>query len=187
MVVMGSSISEKDKIEDLRNEMLDIIDQRFSEIKKYLDDFSKEMIQLSNKRTLDAVKASKEIYNDTVTKLENVKTEVEDRFNRASKQFEDAAKIISLGNKGVDADAIKELFIKTNDNMVKMDELKTNFEKVKMQNDNVFNSVRNIENNVEDRVKKLTNEFTRNTESKINELFIKVNGNTNTIITKADK
>jgi DNA anti-recombination protein RmuC len=182
MVVLGESINKDKQFDNLRNELLDIIDQRFSEIKIYLDNFSKEMLELTNKRTLNAIKASKDVYDETLNKLDGMKIELETKFNNATKQFEDATKVISLGNKGIDANSIKELYLKTNSNNKLITDLnanlktvKTNYSSLKEKYNTLSNKCNDIENNVERKVKDFTNVITKTTESKIEQAIAKVN------------
>lgn len=165
VIIMGASISETEKYDNLKNELLDTIDQRFKEIKDYLDNFIKEMVVLSNKRTIDTINASKEVYNNTVEELQKVKSEVEIRFNNASKNFEDAAKVIALGNKGIDANAIKELFIQTHSNVENIKEInknvdtvKTNYETLNEKHEKLSKNFRDIETTVDRKMEKILSE-----------------------------
>ena len=172
IIIMGASVSEEEKYDNLKNELLDVIDERFKGIKDYLDNFIKEMVNLTNKRTIDTINSSKEVYNNTVEELRKVKEEVETRFNKASKNLENAAQIIGLGNKGINAESFKDLFIQTNSNITKISELTTNIEKIKHQNNDLVTNVKNIEDKFELKVQKMADDITVNTENRIQELLI---------------
>ena len=192
VIVMGASISEKEKYDNLKNELLDTIDQRFKEIKDYLDNFVKEMVKLSNKRTIDTINASKEVYNNTVEELQKVKTEVEERFGKANTNLEKAVQIIGLGNKGINADTIKQLFIQThsNDESIKkinnnVDIVKTNYEALNEKHENLSKNFRDIETNVDRKVKDFKDVISRDTNDKIEKILVKANDYSDKVVNRA--
>lgn len=192
VIVMGASISEKEKYDNLKNELLDTIDQRFKEIKDYLDNFVKEMVKLSNKRTIDTINASKEVYNNTVEELQKVKTEVEERFGKANTNLEKAVQIIGLGNKGINADTIKQLFIQThsNDESIKkinnnVDIVKTNYETLNEKHEKLSKNFRDIETTVDRKVKDFKDVISRDTNDKIEKILVKANDYSDKVVNRA--
>lgn len=192
VIVMGASISEKEKYDNLKNELLDTIDQRFKEIKDYLDNFVKEMVKLSNKRTIDTINSSKEVYNNTVEELQKVKTEVEERFNKANTNLEKAAQLIGLGNKGINADTIKQLFVQThsNDESIQrinnnVDIVKTNYEALNEKHEKLSKNFKNIELAVDRKVKDFTDIISRDTNEKMEKMLIKANEYSDKVISRA--
>ena len=116
VVVMGNSKIDNNDIENIKNELLDVIDERFAEIKLSIKDLNDELVELFNKRTIDTVKASREDFETMLSKFNSSKELLEIKFNKASKTLEKAAKVLELENSEINADSLKDLFKVTNNN-----------------------------------------------------------------------
>ena len=116
VVIMGSSKSDVKEIDDLKNELLDVIDERFAEIKNTINELNEELIKLFNKRTIDSVKASREDFDSMLAKFSVSKEDLENKFNKATKTLEKAAKVLELDNNEINSDSLKDLFKVTNKN-----------------------------------------------------------------------
>ena len=112
--VLGTSKEEKDKFEEIRNELLDIIDEKFSTILNEVREANKTTIELLNKRTIDSAKASRETLKEALDNLELVKKDVEKKFTSATKTLNKAAKVLELDNLEINADSLKDLFLVAN-------------------------------------------------------------------------
>lgn len=116
VLVLGTSKEEKDKFEEIKNELLDVIDKKVSFILNEIKESNKTTVELLNKRTIDSAKASKESLNEAMTKLEIVKKDVEKKFTSATKLFNKAAKVLELDNLEINSDSLKNLFLVTDNN-----------------------------------------------------------------------
>lgn len=116
VVVMGNSKIDNNDIENIKNELLDVIDERFAEIKLSIKDLNNELVELFNKRTIDTVKASREDFETMLSKFNSSKESLEIKFKKASKTLEKAAKVLELDNSEINADSLKDLFKVTNKN-----------------------------------------------------------------------
>ena len=110
IIIMGASKEELTKIDELKNEILDLVDTRFSKILSDLKDFKDEMMSLVNKRTIDSVKASKEIFNESMDSVNDLKLTMEKRFNDATETLEKASKILDLNNNEINTESLLDLF-----------------------------------------------------------------------------
>jgi hypothetical protein len=110
VVILGTSKEEVDKINEIKNELLDLIDQRFSDFNKQTKEQHEEIVSLSNKRTIDTVKIQKELLNETLEKVNLIKQELEKKFNNAIKTLNKAAKVLELNNLEIDASSLINLF-----------------------------------------------------------------------------
>ena len=116
VVVMGNSKIDKNDIEDIKTELLDIIDERFGEIKLSIKELNDELVELFNKRVIDTVKASREDFETMLSKFNSSKEILENKFIKANKTLEKAVKVLELDNSEINADSLKDLFKVTNKN-----------------------------------------------------------------------
>lgn len=112
--VLGTSKEDRDKFEEIRNELLDVIDEKVSAILKEVRETNKTTVELLNKRTMDSAKVSKETLEEAMAKLEVVKKDVEKKFAVATKTLNKAAKVLELDNLEINSDSLKNLFEVTN-------------------------------------------------------------------------
>lgn len=110
VVILGTSKEKFDKINEIKNELLDVIDQRFSDILNKINEQNDEIISLSNKRTVDVIKEQKILLNETLEKVNLIKQELEKKFNNAIKTLNKATKVIELDNLEINSESLKNLF-----------------------------------------------------------------------------
>ena len=114
--IVGYSEDKISELDELRNELLDVIDERFAKIKDEMNEMYNNLVQITNKRTVDSIKFYKENFEKATKDLQEVKNTVEERFEKANKNLENASRIINLDDHDINISAIKELFVVANNN-----------------------------------------------------------------------
>lgn len=114
--IVGYSEDKISELDELRNELLDVIDERFAKIKNEMNEMYNNLVQITNKRTVDSIKFYKENFEKATKDLQEVKNTVEERFEKANKNLEKASRIINLDDHDINISAIKELFVVANNN-----------------------------------------------------------------------
>lgn len=156
-------------MDELKQELLNEIDNRFKIILNEFNSLYNELLNKANTQTLEVVKASKENMNTALLEVNNIKSDVEKRFNKATKQFEKATQVLDLGNNEINADSIKDLFRVTHKNDVWIEENSKNLDKISKEFETAENSLSDIEKeegillNIKNKVDKVRTEI-ENTE-----------------------
>lgn len=132
------------KIEEIKNELLDLIDNKFANINKNIENNNSNIIDILNKRTIDTVKSSKEEYNKALNELKDVKINVEEKFNKANKNLEKAAKILELNDNEINSDSLKDLFLTSNNSKKWIEKNSNEIETIK-KDYNDFNKTLSVE------------------------------------------
>ena len=136
IVILGSSSSEKNDLEELKKEIMNEVDERFKVILKEFNNLYNELLNKFNKQTIDVIKIAKDTEKNTLDSLKTIKDEVEKRFDKSAEKFEKATKVLDLENNGINTESLKDLFRVTNKIDKWMGEVSDNVKKISTEYNN---------------------------------------------------
>jgi uncharacterized coiled-coil DUF342 family protein len=137
--------------EELKNEILDVIDERIASLRSELTSFKNEMIELFNRRTIDTISESRTALNNAMRKIDTTMADVEVKFNKANDDFKKASEILNLEEYNINAASLKSLFAEQSKASQSIENLKGDIIRVSTEQSNFG---RNI-------VEKITNMSTK--------------------------
>lgn len=107
---MAKVINKNDELGEIKQSLLEEIDNRFKVILGEFNNLYNELLNKSNAQNLNIVKQSKEVLESALKEVDVVKKDVEVQFTKASKKFDKASKVLELNDSEINADSIKDLF-----------------------------------------------------------------------------
>jgi hypothetical protein len=107
---MAKVISKNDELNEIKQSLLEEIDNRFKIILDEFNSLYNELLNKSNTQNLNIVKQSKEVLESALKEVDVVKKNVETQFSKASKRLDKASKILELNDSEINTDSIKDLF-----------------------------------------------------------------------------
>lgn len=142
--------------EELKNEILDVIDERIASLRSELTSFKNEMIELFNRRTIDTISESRTALNNAVQKIDTTMADVEVKFNKANDDFKKASEILNLGEYNINAESLKSLFTEQSKAAQSIENLKGDIIRVSTEQSNLD---RNIEEKITNMSTKVKNDL----------------------------
>lgn len=142
--------------EELKNEILDVIDERIASLRSELTSFKNEMIELFNRRTIDTISESRTALNNAVQKIDTTMADVEVKFNKANDDFKKASEILNLGEYNINAASLKSLFAEQSKASQSIENLKGDIIRVSTEQSNLD---RNIEEKITNMSTKVKNDL----------------------------
>jgi hypothetical protein len=142
--------------EELKNEILDVIDERIASLRSELTSFKNEMIELFNRRTIDIISESRTALNNTMQKIDTTMADVEVKFNKANDDFKKASEILNLGEYNINAASLKSLFTEQSKAAQSIENLKGDIIKVSTEQSNFG---RNIDEKITNMSTKVKNDL----------------------------
>lgn len=107
---MAKVINKNDELNEIKQSLLEEIDNRFKVILGEFNNLYNELLNKSNTQNLNIVKQSKEVLESALKEVDVVKKNVETQFSKASKRLDKASKILELNDSEINSDSIKDLF-----------------------------------------------------------------------------
>jgi uncharacterized protein YoxC len=107
---MAKVINKNDELSEIKQSLLEEIDNRFKLILDEFNSLYNELLNKSNTQNLNIVKQSKEVLESALKEVDVVKKNVETQFSKASKRLDKASKILELNDSEINTDSIKDLF-----------------------------------------------------------------------------
>jgi hypothetical protein len=107
---MAKVINKNDELSEIKQSLLEEIDNRFKVILGEFNNLYNELLNKSNTQNLNIVKQSKEVLESALKEVDVVKKNVETQFSKASKRLDKASKILELNDSEINTDSIKDLF-----------------------------------------------------------------------------
>lgn len=142
--------------EELKNEILDVIDERIASLRLELTSFKNEMIELFNRRTIDTISESRAALNNALQKINTTMVDVEVKFNKANDDFKKASEILNLGEYNINAASLKSLFTEQSKAAQSIENLKGDIIRVSTEQSNLD---RNIEEKITNMSTKVKNDL----------------------------
>ena len=142
--------------EELKNEILDVIDERIASLRSELTSFKNEMIELFNRRTIDTISESRAALNNALQKINTTMVDVEVKFNKANDDFKKASEILNLGEYNINAASLKSLFTEQSKAAQSIENLKGDIIRVSTEQSNLD---RNIEEKITNMSTKVKNDL----------------------------
>ena len=142
--------------EELKNEILDVIDERIASLRLELTSFKNEMIELFNRRTIDTISESRTALNNAMQKIDTTMADVEVKFNKANDDFKKASEILNLGEYNINAESLKSLFTEQSKAAQSIENLKGDIIRVSTEQSNLD---RNIEEKITNMSTKVKNDL----------------------------
>lgn len=142
--------------EELKNEILDVIDERIASLRSELTSFKNEMIELFNRRTIDTISESRTALNNAMQKIDTTMADVEVKFNKANDDFKKASEILNLGEYNINAESLKSLFTEQSKAAQSIENLKGDIIRVSTEQSNLD---RNIEEKITNMSTKVKNDL----------------------------
>lgn len=115
MVVLSSSRNDYKEIinkyfEDLKRDLLLELDKRVNSINEEIFESYRTLKEENKQQTDVVVKSFQRKLNETIKTNEEIKSDIEKRFEKAENSLQKAAKILELNDNYIDVDAFKDLF-----------------------------------------------------------------------------
>ena len=142
--------------EELKNEILDVIDERIASLRLELTSFKNEMIELFNRRTIDTISESRTALNNAMQKIDTTMADVEVKFNKANDDFKKASEILNLGEYNINAESLKSIFTEQSKAAQSIENLKGDIIRVSTEQSNFG---RNIEEKITNMSTKVKNDL----------------------------
>ena len=142
--------------EELKNEILDVIDERIASLRSELTSFKNEMIELFNRRTIDTISESRTALNNAMQKIDTTMADVEVKFNKANDDFKKASEILNLGEYNINAESLKSIFTEQSKAAQSIENLKGDIIRVSTEQSNLD---RNIEEKITNMSTKVKNDL----------------------------
>ncbi len=144
---MAKVINKNDELSEIKQSLLEEIDNRFKLILDEFNSLYNELLNKSNTQNLNIIKQSKEVLESALKEVDVVKKDVEVQFTKASNKFDKASKVLELNDSEINVDSIKDLFRVThkNDNWIN---------KTSSSVDKIITEFKNVEDNLSEDEKK---------------------------------
>ena len=107
---MAKVINKNDELNEIKQSLLEEIDNRFKLILDEFNSLYNELLNKSNTQNLNIIKQSKETLDLALNEVDTIKKNVETQFSKASKRLDKASKILELNDSEINTDSIKDLF-----------------------------------------------------------------------------